>query len=369
MEQEYIDLITLQNHLKRGMERLFPEKLWVRAEIASISQKQNGHCYMDLSQNDDRGTIARVRAAIWRSRYIQLNSFFTAATGTTLQAGMSVLVRVQVTYSELYGLTLSIDDIDPGFTIGEREQEKKRTIARLEEEGLMDRQKGLVLSDIPYHLAVISAADAAGYGDFCRHLEGNAYGFVFHVELFGATMQGAAAPASIASAIARIQDSAQAFDAVLIMRGGGAELDLACFDDYSLCAAIANCPVPVFTAIGHERDHHVADMVAHSFVKTPTALADAFIECYMAEDERISSFGTRLRLAFMNKIAVMGSKVDLLASRVHSADPRKILSRGYALVADADGKVLKTASSLKVGDALRVMFADGVLSCEVKEKR
>ena len=183
-EKEYLDLLTLQRLLKSGVEELFPTKLWVKAEIASVSRKQNGHCYLDLCQNDESGTVARVKAAIWRSRFLQLNNFFAQATGTVLQAGMSVLVRVQVSYNEPYGLTLSIDDIDPAFTIGEKEQEKKRTIARLEQEGLMDKQKQLSFPVLPYSLAVISASSAAGFGDFCRHLEGNSYGFVFQVELY-----------------------------------------------------------------------------------------------------------------------------------------------------------------------------------------
>ena len=148
MEREYIDLYTLQNGLKLGLEDLFPEKLWVRAEIASVSLKANGHCYMDLSQNGPDGIVARAKAVIWRSKYYALNQYFTAATGSPLQAGMSVLVRVQVTYSELYGLTLTVDDLDPQFTLGEQELEKRRTIAKLEEEGLLEevsgRQRGRV---------------------------------------------------------------------------------------------------------------------------------------------------------------------------------------------------------------------------------
>ena len=184
MEKEYIDLYTLQNSLKLGLEDLFPEKLWVRAEIASVSLKANGHCYMDLSQNGPDGIIARAKAVIWRSKYYALNQFFVAATGSSLQAGMSVLVRVQVTYSELYGLTLTVDDLDPQFTLGEQELEKRRTIAKLEEEGLLDRQKELVPAVLPYALAVITARDAAGFGDFSRHLHGNEYGFAFRTDLF-----------------------------------------------------------------------------------------------------------------------------------------------------------------------------------------
>ena len=369
MEMEYIDLYTLQNSLKLGLEDLFPEKVWVRAEIASVSLKANGHCYMDLCQNGPDGMVARAKAVIWRSKYYALNQYFVAATGSSLQAGMSVLVRVQVTYSELYGLTLTVDDLGPQFTLGEQELEKRRTIAKLEAEGLLDKQKELVPAALPYALAVITARDAAGYGDFSRHLHGNEYGFVFRTDLFEATMQGPAAPESIVDALDRIESSGKAYDAVLILRGGGSVLDLTCFDDYGLCWRIANCPVPVYTAIGHDRDRHVADMVAHVSVKTPTALADEFIDCYMAEDERISAFGVRLRLAFLNKVNALSSRVDLLEARILAADPRTILKRGYILAADARGRVLKSADAASPGDSISLMFADGTLDCEVKGRR
>ena len=368
MEREYIDLCTLQSRLKLGLEDLFPEKVWVRAEIASVSVKANGHCYLDLSQNDGGTVAARAKAVIWRSKYYQLNQFFVAATGSSLQAGMSVLVRVQVTYSELYGLTLTIDDLDPQFTLGEQEMEKRRTIARLEAEGLLERQQALVPAALPYALAVITARDAAGYGDFSRHLHGNDYGFVFRTDLYEATMQGPTAPASIVDALDRIESSGTAYDAVLILRGGGSALDLACFDDYGLCWRIAQCAVPVYTAIGHDRDHHVADMVAHAYVKTPTALADLFLDSFMAEDERISAFGTRLRLAFTGKVNTLASRVDLLEARIKAADPRAILRRGYVLAADARGRVLKSAAAAAPGDRISLLFSDGTLDCDVTSR-
>lgn len=369
METEYVDLYTLLHHLKRGVEDIFPGKLWVKAEIAAVSRKTNGHCYLDLCQNDSSGKpVAQARAAIWRSQYYRISSAFTAATGTQLQVGMSVLALVQVSYSELYGLTLTVEDIDPRFTLGEKEQERKRTIARLVEEGLMDSQKSLELTALPYRLAVISASGAAGYGDFCRHLESNPQGFVFEPSLFPAAMQGLQAPESIAAAIDAAESAADGFDAILIIRGGGSELDLACFDDYGLCSRIARCRIPVMTAIGHDRDFHVADMVAYMHVKTPTALADEFIGCYEAEDQAIASYSTRLRLAFVNKINSMAAKVDMMETRLRAADPRQILSRGYVLVADAGGKVLKSSALLSEGDDIRVMFSDGALVCTVKEK-
>lgn len=369
MDKEFIDLYALQALMKEGIESLFPGRVWVKAEISSVNVKTNGHCYLELSQNDESGTIAKAKAVIWRSKYYQINSFLVAATGSSLKVGMSLLARVQVTYSELYGLTLTIDEVDPQLTIGQRELEKRQTIEKLTKEGLMTRQQGLELPLLPYALAVISARDAAGLGDFKHHLLDNEYGFAFRLDLYEATMQGAGAPASIVVAIESIQQSEVAYDAVLIMRGGGSELDLACFDDYEMAKAIALCPVPVFTAIGHDKDYHVADMVAHVYVKTPTALADLFLDCFMSEDERLASFSQRLKLAFVNKVNAMSSKVDLLASRIAGADPRCILSRGYALVADGEGRVRKSASAFSEGDKLSVLFADGRLDCIIETKK
>lgn len=365
MEEGFIDLYTLQTQLKLGLEDLFPDRIWLRAEIGSISVKTNGHCYLDLSQDENGMTVAKAKAVIWRSRYALLSSFFTAETGSPLKAGMTVLVRAQVSYSELYGLTLSIDDIDPQFTLGEREKERRETIERLRSEGMLDRQQELVFPPLPYSLAVVSARDAAGLGDFLHHLHDNEFGFVFGTELFEATMQGENAPESIIDALDRIESSGVEYDAVLIMRGGGSVFDLSCFDDYDLCWRIASCRIPVFTAIGHDKDRHVADMVAYDSVKTPTALADMLIDCYMAEDEKLSSYSSRLRLAFSAKVAALSSRVDVLESRIRAADPRGLLSRGYTLALGPDGVVLKSGKSIASGQNIRIMLSDATLHCTV----
>ena len=362
---ESVDLLTLQRLIRGGLEELFPQGVWVKAEIASIQVRSNGHCYMELCQSSDKGMVAKAKAIIWRSDYQLLSRFFREAAGGDLRAGITILALATVNYSELYGLSLIIEDLDPVVTIGEAEKRKRQTIAKLEEEGLMEKQKGLRMNALPYRLAVISARDAAGFGDFCRHLEENEYGFVFDVNLFEATMQGEGAPASIADALDRIETAREPFHAVLILRGGGSALDLACFDDYGLCFAIANFPVPVLTAIGHDRDYHVADMVAFDYVKTPTALADVFIDAFAAEDERITSYSTRLRLAFQTKLSAMSSALDVLQSRIHSADPRKILQRGYSLITDSRGVVLKSASGVKQNDNLKIYFSDGQIKVKV----
>ena len=366
METEYIDLLELQSQLREEIENSFPERVWVRAEIASVQAKANGHCYLDLAQSEDGRIVAKAKAVIWRSRYAPLRAYFVQATGGELAPGMEVLLRVQVSYSELYGLSLTADEIEPRFTLGAAEQQRRGTLEKLEADGLLDKQQELEPALLPYRLAVISARDAAGYGDFRRHLTENAYGFVFEVQLFEATMQGEDAPASIVDALERVECAPEPFDAVLVLRGGGSALDLACFDDYGLCFAIANCPVPVYTAIGHDRDVHVADQVAYEAVKTPTALADRFVDAFAAEDERISAYGNRLRMAFAARLSAMEQKVLALGERIRAADPRGVLARGYTLVTDAAGVVVKSAAALPPGTRFKVLFSDGTVEAIVQ---
>lgn len=365
MEKNVIDLFTLQTEVRQSLESSFPARVWVRAEVSAVKVRGGGHCYLELSQSDESGLVAKASAIIWASRYRVLGPYFESVAGSPLQPGITVLLRVQVNYSQLYGLSLIVDDIDASCTLGEKEKERLATIERLKKEGLLDRQKSLEMTALPYRLAVVSAPDAAGYRDFERHLKGNAYGFVLETVLYEAVMQGASAPDSISEAVMEAGSSEPAYDAVLVLRGGGSNLDLACFDDYRVASAIASCPVPVLTAVGHDQDFHICDMVAWRYVKTPTALADTFIEIYADEDQYISSFAGRLKTAFLNKISLMGSRVDVLESRIAGADPRRILSRGYALVVDDGGVVMKNAAGHSAGDNVKVMFADGTLDCRV----
>ena len=365
MEKNVIDLFTLQTEVRQSLESSFTARVWVRAEVSAVKVRGGGHCYLELSQSDESGLVAKASAIIWASRFRVLGPYFESVAGSQLQPGITVLLRVQVNYSQLYGLSLIVDDIDASCTLGEKEKERLATIERLKKEGLLDRQKSLEMTALPYRLAVVSAPDAAGYRDFERHLKGNAYGFVLETVLYEAVMQGASAPESISDALKAAASAEKPFDAVLVLRGGGSNLDLSCFDDYRLASAIATCPVPILTAVGHDQDFHICDMVAWRYVKTPTALADTFIEIYADEDQYISSFAGRLKTAFLNKISLMGSRVDVLESRIAGADPRRILSRGYALVVDDGGVVMKNAAGHSAGDNVKVMFADGTLDCRV----
>lgn len=426
---EYVDLVTLLSAVKETVAEIFPAPVWVKAEISSWSPRANGHCYLTLSQSRGGKTIAESRAMIWSWKYLTLKKCFEQETGEQLRAGITVMAQVTVHYSEVYGMGLYIEDIDTSFTLGEKALEKKRIIERLEKGGYMEMQKELVLPDIPRRLAVISSKTAAGYQDFCRHLE--AGGYAIGHTLFEALMQGEQAPESICEALE--EAAGQDFDAILILRGGGSESDLSCFDDESLAMAIAKCPVPVVTAIGHDKDVHIADMVANCSVKTPTALADLFLDLFRAQDRALDAFRNRIQggliakhralemglqrcragisLALSRRQAGMEnllqrclgrikgglldkysalqrlsdtaahrvkfasgarisqeySAIALREARIRATDPRNILSLGYVLVTGKDNKVLKTVNRVGVGDRIGVRFQDGSLTAKVDQ--
>jgi exodeoxyribonuclease VII large subunit len=404
-----MELLELQTRIKESIASAFPGRYWVKGEIASFSPRSNGHCYLSLTQSRGGRSIAEARAMIWSWKYPQLKNFFESSTGEPLRAGITVLVQVQVNFSELYGVSLFIENIDPAFTLGEKALERKKAIEKLTAEGYMEMQKELALPDLPYRLAVITSKTAAGYQDFRNHLLNNPEGYAFHLDLYEALMQGEQAPASIMEALEEVAE--KGYDAVLILRGGGSELDLACFDDYNLAVAIATLPVPVITAIGHDKDVHIADMVAHASVKTPTALADLFLEAYEAQDaildrlaQRVSSaiqrrLGSlemplqrcigrisrgllqkyadvarlkdnavhRLQFAAQARVSAEVSRVALKEALITASDPRKILGLGYVLVTGKDNKVLKTVDKVTVGDRIGVRFNDGSLTARVDE--
>ena len=389
MKKDYLELSELLARIKEDVADAFPDRYWVKGEIGSWSPRANGHCYLNLTESVRGKQVADIRAMIWKWNFPQLKAFFESETGQALQAGLTVLVRVQVHFDPVFGMSLFIDDIDPAFTVGEQALERKKAIERLTAEGYMEMQQELVLPRLPYRLAVITSKTAAGYGDFRKHLLENEAGYAFRLDLYEALMQGESAPASIISALQEAQE--QSYDAVLILRGGGSETDLSCFDDYDLAVTIATCPVPVVTAIGHERDFHIADMVANRYVKTPTALADLFLDAYAAEDALLDGFEVRIRRAVTDRLGAMVRKVDAVVHRlqfaagtrinrelaaldlkealIKASDPRNILSMGYALVTGRDGKVLKSVTPVGVGDRIGVRFADGSIAATVDEVR
>ena len=286
---ERITLSDLNRKIGQALETAFPLPVWLVAEINEMHINRSGHCYMELvekSEQDDR-IVAKNRATVWAYKFRMLKPYFESTTGTKLESGIKVLLKAEVSFHELYGLSLNISDIDPSYTLGDLAMKKQEVIRKLKEAGVIDMNRDLVMNPVPQKIAVISSETAAGYGDFMHTLLNNHPGFAFTVTLFPAIVQGEAAEASIIAAFEQVFESGEHFDAVALIRGGGSKADLDCFNGYELAMNIAQFPVPVLTGIGHERDETIADMVAHRRLKTPTAVAEFLVD-------RLSDFEEQL---------------------------------------------------------------------------
>ncbi|AHM58944.1 exodeoxyribonuclease VII large subunit [Flammeovirgaceae bacterium 311] len=288
----HISLLDLSKLIRRTLERQLEQNYWVVAEIGELRQHQRGHCYLELIEKQNDILVTKQRATIWSSSYRTIKHNFEEVTGQSLAPGLKVLCQVQVQYHELYGLSLNIQEIDPNYTMGERARMRAEIIQRLIGEGLYDMNRRHELSQVPQRIAVISSPTAAGWGDFLHQLLMNPYRFRFEVDLYKATMQGDSARESICSALEQITQAAKPYDAVVIIRGGGARIDLDCFDHYELAISIAKFPLPILTGIGHDRDETIADLVAHTRLKTPTAVAEFLINnlrSYEAQLDELSN--------------------------------------------------------------------------------
>ena len=279
MSNQQHTLSELQSLVKRSLDETFPMPVWVKAEISEMTVNRSGHCYLDLVETE-QGTdtvIARCRATIWSYTFRILKPYFETTTGQSFNQGLKVLLQAKVEYHEVYGFSLNIRDIDPVYTLGDLARQRREIIRRLQEDGVLEMNKELELPLVPQRIAVISSPTAAGLQDFLDQLHTNPHQFVFYTKLFPAVMQGNEAPRSIMNALELIYEYEDFFDAVVIIRGGGAQLDLACFDHYELAFHVAQFPLPVITGIGHDKDDTVIDLVAHTRMKTPTAVAEFLI--------------------------------------------------------------------------------------------
>ena len=288
--QNSLTLATLQRIIKETLKGSLQARYWVVAEINQLSIASAGHCYMELIERNEvsKQTVAKSSAALWRSNVSTLFNRFTSATGQELRQGIKVMLYVEVSFHEVYGASLIIHDIDPTYTLGEAEIQRRETINRLEKEGLMQLNKELPLPSVAQRVAIVSSATAAGYGDFMDEISGNEYGYDYALKLFPAAMQGSGSEESIVSALNSIYVRSEEFDCVVVIRGGGSVSDLSCFDSYLIAQKIAQSPILVITGIGHDRDVSIADMVSGVSLKTPTAVARFLIDNLAEYDTMLS---------------------------------------------------------------------------------
>ena len=276
-DSQILSLHELQSSIKSAVHLNYPDYVWIHAELSQVSIAQNGHCYIELIEKKDEQVIAKSRATIWNFTFRMLKPYFESSTGYEFTSGIKISLKVSVEYHELYGLSLNVKDIDPSYTVGDIEIQRRKILNKLESDGIIDMNAEINLPLVVQNIAIISSSTAAGYGDWLDQIKKNQYNYRFNYQLFEAKMQGGDTGKSVIIALDNIYNKEQDFDAVVIIRGGGSRMDLAGFDDYNLAANIAQFPLPIITGIGHERDESIADIVAHTSLKTPTAVAEFLI--------------------------------------------------------------------------------------------
>jgi exodeoxyribonuclease VII large subunit len=388
----------------------FDRAVWVRAEIGELHENSYGHCYMELIEKDENSDnlLAKIKANCWASVYGLLKPYFENATGQAFRAGLKVLLSVTVEFHPVYGLSLTVRDIEPTFTIGEMAARRMQIIRRLEADGIVEMNKQLPLPLLLQRLAIISSPTAAGYGDFCDQLKNNPGKFVFYTRLFPAIMQGEQAESSIIAALEKIFRHVELFDAVVIIRGGGATTDLSCFDSYELAVNCAQFPLPIIAGIGHQRDVSILDLVAHSTLKTPTAVAEFLIDrlqeaenstkytvsniysfsknfldasfreinekqmlirhvlrnSLMRKHHEINRQENRLKTDVRMKLLREQNRLTLMEKSIETHSPAFMLKYGYSFTT-FQGKKVFSVHEVKSGDRIQTFLHDGNFESEV----
>ena len=344
-----LTLFDLQRMVRSTLETCFANPVWISAEVSELKVNRSGHCYLNLVEkgNNEAAPRAEARAVIWRSAYSSLATSFAATTGDELRAGLRLLVRVVVTYHEVYGFSLQIIDIDPSYTLGEVERRRRETIARLQADGVWDMNREVEPSRPMLRIAIVSSATAAGYRDFMQELSRAPY--AIRTTLYESQMQGEGAEESIIEALLSIAAEEDRFDGVALIRGGGSTSDLALFDSYRIASHVAQFPLPIFTGIGHDKDVSVTDMVAYRMCKTPTAVATTFAEMLDAEMMQIEEYALMLRSYVAERLShekvaheriaaeLSRSAVVMLTNLSHRLD------RAEESIAEGAGQLLRTA--------------------------
>ena len=407
----HYNLRQLNLLVRAAIEDALPTEYWVEAELSEC-REHSGHCYMELIEKDECNNtpIARASAKCWRQTWQVVRPCFERTTGQPLRAGLKVLLKVYAQFHEAYGFSWIVSDIDPTFTLGDMARRRQEIIRQLKEEGVFDLQRELRIPLFAQRIAVISAPSAAGYGDFCRQLEENSYGFRFSVRLFPAVMQGEQVEQSVIAALDAIYSSQGGFDCVVIIRGGGAAADLSGFDTLALAENVAQFPLPIITGIGHDRDESILDMVSHTRVKTPTAAAaflidnlraildritqaETFISRYVNERirsqqqridqlatlipalaqrtlsdqrHRIEQLESRLPIAIERRLTEQKHRLERIALQLQGFDPQILLSRGYSITLH-QGKAVRDPRQLKDGDEIETRVEKGTFRSTVTQ--
>jgi exodeoxyribonuclease VII large subunit len=304
--------------VREAIDRALPKMYWVRAETSDVRiNTASGHCYLEFIDKDEQSgqIVAKARGIVWARTFQMLKLHFEQETGQIFKSGLKVLVRVSAVFHKLYGYSLNVHDIDPSYTVGDLIRNRREIILRLQKDGIFDLNKELPFPALPQRIAVITSPTAAGYEDFVGQLACNKGGYCFYPQLFPAIMQGEKTEESVIDALDRVFLHANLFDVVVIIRGGGSTSELNSFDSYPLAANCAQFPLPVITGIGHERDDTVIDMVAHTRMKTPTAVASFLIECMDREAVQLQEMENTVRAGATLQVTQGKATLQMLATK------------------------------------------------------
>jgi len=409
---EFFTLSQLNQMLQEKVKLTFPSKYWIVAETSDV-RINNGHCYLEFIEKNEQTSalLAKARGYIWSNTFSLLKPYFEKATGQTFISGIRILVRVGVEFHPVYGFALNVCDIDPTYTMGNMQLKRQAILCQLKKDGIIDLNKELQINVLPQRIAVISSSSAAGYEDFLNQLLENPYGFVFYPHLFSSIMQGEQTETSIISALDKIYEHIDSFDAVVIIRGGGAASDISSFDSYLLAMHCAQFPLPIVVGIGHERDETILDYIAFHREKTPTAVAEYFIRLSCQFSERLSyckngitkaslqllentnsclkHMETYFPLITNSWIEIRRRDLDVFRIELKNASqrflsqhdnnlrakefflklssPEYILAKGYSITLK-DGKIVKFSDQLKSGDLIETVLKEGRIESTVSNR-
>ncbi|MDR0790392.1 MAG: exodeoxyribonuclease VII large subunit [Bacteroidales bacterium] len=381
------------SEVTKSVEKMVSERyrssFWVKAEMIKLNlYTASGHAYPDLVEKKDGRIVAQLRAIIWKNDFERSNKIFQQVTKEPLKDGITIMFQARITYSSVYGLSLQIIDINPSFSLGELEIERQQTIERLKAEGIFDMNKGLPFPIVPKRLALISVATSKGFSDFNQVIETNPAHYKVFTYLFPSLLQGDNAVETMIEALNSISAVRDSFDAVLIIRGGGGDIGLSCYNNYELCRAIAQFPLPVLTGIGHSTNETVAEMVAFRNAITPTELADFVLGCFenfnddvvslqrtlidfvsdciQTQRLRIASLQQHLILRAKNKIAKEQDNLNITDKYLTLLNPDNLLSKGYSITT-LNGMLIKSVSDIQNGDLIETKLSNGTIKSRVTD--
>lgn len=405
-------LLELQQFVKRIIALNFDQAVWLKAEIGQASQSR-GHFYLNLVQKDEDSDqiIAETRAQIWKSTAAEIQKELgpKLPLSDLIQTGNDIEIQVQANYHERYGFSLQILQVNAAFNLGQLAKQRTNTINQLVEEKLIDQNKQLPLPKVIQHIAVLSAEQAAGYADFKAQLKNNLHNYKFQMDFYPIAVQGKQVSGDVLERLQQIQNMLIRPDLIIILRGGGSKLDLMAFDAFDVCKAVAQCPIPVLSAIGHETDESVLDLVANQHTKTPTAAADFLVEralifeseclavmqeiqrkidasiqvktleqnslfeqikykaiqSIQARNQALITLKHQIESAFQNQMIQKRIALQKLHIQLQLQDPEQSLNKGYAFLTKENGQFIRSIQQTTSGDTIHIHLKDGQIQSTV----